>query len=891
MDPVGTGRAERRVFARRKLGVLMTLVSVSAAALQSRSSAPSGISPFPLQKSCLSQPSEQIAGLLESIRDHPTAGAWDTLGVLYAHADHVSCAIPAFENAIQLAGQDWEPHYNLALALARTGNRVRAKRELQMAIRLKPDSVSSHFALGSILQDEGRFEEAGAEFRSALSIDSTFVPAALQLSQVLLAQGKPRAAIAGLEEAARQKLPPGQSESIQAALGMAYAEGGDMANALATLEVLVAAQPDSADAQFRLGLLYDRRDLPSDQEAAAQHYREALRLDPKMDAARLALAHSLLSSQQYSQALTVLQEYIAHDSGSAPAWYLLGVVNQALGQVNAALEAFRKTTILDPRDSQARYELGVLLARAGKDREALSQLQTAERLSPRNPQVHRELATLLARTGNSEAARKERTKVAALESGTEREAATAKLTEEANRSLSAGNAQAAAETYRKALQLHPDDPKLHYNLSLALDQLGDLAAERKELEKAVALEPNLAAAQNQLGLLALGKGAFDEAEQRFKKALAIDPKFAEAAGNLAVAYSQLGNDAEAAKLFQEAIRQDPKYTKAYVNFGLLMAQKRAFNEAEQQFRTAIQVDPSYADAYAALGMVQAKTGRSSEAVQSLQKVVALEPGSARAHLNLGIALVDSYDRAAGWREFSEAVRLDPTLPAAHYNLGRFFYETGKYEDAQRELVTALRLQPDSADAAYFLALTERQNGDVERSTQLLFKVVQLQPGNADAQYLLGQNLDRQGNTAGAVEHWKQAVQADPNHSQALYNLAKALNKLADPEAQKYQDRFDALQKNQQITDRVQQLGNFALEAANAQNWPQAEEQMTEAIRLCGTCPQSAQLHRNLGLIYGRTGRIEEAERELHTALELDPQDVDAHKALSVLERLQAVQGK
>lgn len=43
----------------------------------------------------------------------------------------------------------------------------------------------------------------------------------------------------------------------------------------------------------------------------------------------------------------------------------------------------------------------------------------------------------------------------------------------------------------------------------------------------------------------------------------------------------------------------------------------------------------------------------------------------------------------------------------------------------------------------------------------------------------------------------------------------------------------------------QQLGNSALEAANAQNWSQAVEQMTEASRLCGTCPQSAPPHRNL----------------------------------------------
>jgi tetratricopeptide (TPR) repeat protein len=173
----------------------------------------------------------------------------------------------------------------------------------------------------------------------------------------------------------------------------------------------------------------------------------------------------------------------------------------------------------------------------------------------------------------------------------------------------------------------------------------------------------------------------------------------------------------------------------------------------------------------------------------------------------------------------------------------------------------------------------------------LQRVVELQPDNADAQYLLGQNLERLGKPDAALEHWKAAVSADPDHSQALFNLARALNKLHDPEAQRYQDRFDALQKRQQVTDRIEQLGNFALEAANAQNWPQAMAQMREAIELCGNCPQSAHLHRNLGLFYGRTGKIDDAEKELRTALDLQPNDADAQRALTVLESLQTAQAR
>jgi len=848
--------------------------------------------PAALPKSCLEQknPSEKIAALLESVNDHPTAGAFNTLGVLYAQEDRVSCAVVAFEAALKLEDQNWEAHYNLALALLRKGDRARARRELQNAIQQKPDSVSSHFALGSLFEDDRKLGNAEEQLRAALRIDPHFAPGAIKLSEVLINEGKPQAAVASLEDAVKQA-PPDQVELMQTALGTAYAENGEMDKALATLKDLVAARPDSAGAHFNLGLVFARQGQFKDEEGAVTEFREALQLDPGMDPARLALGRVLISLQKYSDAAPVVLEYTRHRPKDAQGFYALGQAYQGLKRSGAAAAALDRAAVLDPRDAAIRFDLGMLLASTGQTDAAIQQLEAAERINPSDISNHNELAVLLEQTGNKEGARVEKAKLAALKSDSDKESAIARFNEKAGEYLSAGDAKAAAESYGKALQLSPRDAKLHYNLSLALDRLGDLPLERKELARAIELNPNLAVAQNQLGLLALRSGQQAEAEKLFKKTLAIDPTFSEAQSNLGVLYSQQGKNAEAAQLFQQAIENDPKYTKAYVNLGLLISQQGAFSEAEQQFRTAIKIDPNYPGAYAALGMLQAKTGHGAEAVQSFQKAVALEPVSAEAHLNLGIALVDQFDRSGGLREFSEAARLDPKLAAAHCNLGRFFFEMGGYENADRELQTAIRLQPNYASALYFLALTAKQENQVERSTELLQKAIALQPDNADAQYLLGQNLEHSGDSLAAIQHWKAAVQADPSHSQALYNLAKSLNKIHDPEAKQYQDRFDALQKSQQIADRVSQLGNFALEAANAQNWPQAIEQMNEAIQLCGDCAQSAHLHKNLGFFYGRTGNIGEAKKELRTALQLAPNDADAQNGLAMLERAHEEQVK
>jgi tetratricopeptide (TPR) repeat protein len=871
---------------------MVVLAAALIAAGQSPASRQAAAAPATLlsSKSCSQQnhPSEKIAVLLESIRDRPTAGAYNTLGVLFAQADRSSCAIAAFESALKLDDQNWEVHYNLALALLRKGERTQAVRELHTAIKQKPDSASSHFALGTIFEDEKKWGEAEEEFRSTLKIDPRLAPGRIKLSELLMARGNPQAAIACLEDATQQDLPTDEADSLREALGTAYAENGEWEKALNTLKDLVASQPNSPRAHFTLGMLYARKVQASneDEQAAVAEFRACLRLDQSIDPARIALGQTLISLHEYSEAVPILREYTTRRPKDAQGFYALGMAYQALKKPEDAIGASQRAVSLDPGDAASHFALGTLLANAGQTDAALQQLKAAERIKPSDLATHNELALLFEKIGDKEHSKLERAQVSTLKSSIDKDAAIAEFYDEAGTYLSAGNAKSAADTYRKALLIDPRDAKLRYNLSLALERLGDYSAERKELEKAVALDANLVPAQDQLGLLALQSGQPAEAERLFRKALAIDPTFAEAQSNLGMLYSQQGKNEEAAQLFQQAIDNDPKYAKAHVNLGLLLAQQGSFPEAERQFRAAIQINSSYSEAYGALGMLQAKTGRGTDAVKSFRKAVELAPNSAQAHLNLGIALVDQFDRPAGFAEFSEAARLDPNLGSAHYNLGRFFFETGKYEDADKELANASRLQPDYAGALYFLALTTKQEGEMERSNALLQKVVALQPANADAQYLLGQSLEHSGDSQGAIEHWKAAVKADPDHSQALYNLAKSLNKIHDPEAKKYQDRFDALQKKQQIADRVSELGNFALEAANAQNWPQAVEQMNEAIQLCGNCPQSAHLHKNLGLFYGRTGNIGEARKELRAALQLAPNDADAQNALAAMERTQ-----
>src|SRR3989442_3657357 len=105
-------RSRTGSYSRLKLGVLMALaVTASAVALNAGPGQEGAAArPRTLPNSCLqrSHSSEKMTALIESVRDRPTAGAYNTLGVLYAQADGASCAIAAFEAALKLQDQNWE---------------------------------------------------------------------------------------------------------------------------------------------------------------------------------------------------------------------------------------------------------------------------------------------------------------------------------------------------------------------------------------------------------------------------------------------------------------------------------------------------------------------------------------------------------------------------------------------------------------------------------------------------------------------------------------------------------------------------------------------------------------------------------------------------------------
>jgi len=124
----------------------------------------------------------------------------------------------------------------------------------------------------------------------------------------------------------------------------------------------------------------------------------------------------------------------------------------------------------------------------------------------------------------------------------------------------------------------------------------------------------------------------------------------------------------------------------------------------------------------------------------------------------------------------------------------------------------------------------------------------------------------------------------------LFNLIRALHQTDPAQAKQYEARFVAVKQKQQLTSEVETLNNFALASAKQLDWPQALEQMREAIRLCGECAFKPDLHKNFGLLSCQSGDVETGEKELRMALALKPGDEDVQKAIAIAAGVRAAKG-
>jgi tetratricopeptide (TPR) repeat protein len=124
--------------------------------------------------------------------------AWDNLGLSLEGAGRLDEAEASYREAVRLNQRqtqpsEWPP-LNLGILLTRAGKLKEGEDRLREAISYSPKSAKAHYRLGANLHAQKREEEATAELRESVSLDSTDPGPVYLLARIYKSRGENDAA-------------------------------------------------------------------------------------------------------------------------------------------------------------------------------------------------------------------------------------------------------------------------------------------------------------------------------------------------------------------------------------------------------------------------------------------------------------------------------------------------------------------------------------------------------------------------------------------------------------------------------------------------------------------------------------------------------------------------
>jgi tetratricopeptide (TPR) repeat protein len=288
----------------------------------------------------------------------------------------------------------------------------------------------------------------------------------------------------------------------------------------------------------------------------------------------------------------------------------LGDAYIAQGRAEAAERLFAKALALQPDSAAARFGAGrVALAR--KDYPgAVKDLEEALALEPRATAIHYQLAIAYRGRGDLEKAQAHLGQRGDIETRPPdplmREIDNLLQSAEAynvrgGRELDAGNWAAAAENFRKGLELAPADPSLRHRLGTALFQVGDAAGAEEQFREVTRRSPEFAKAHFSLGVVLAAAGRHQEAIESFSKALAHDGGYLQARLQLANVLARSGHPGEALVEYRRVLERDPALKEAQFGSAMALVRLHRYRDARDRLGEALKARPgdpliSYAQA-------------------------------------------------------------------------------------------------------------------------------------------------------------------------------------------------------------------------------------------------------------------------------------------------------
>jgi len=217
-----------------------------------------------------------------------------------------------FEYVLAVIGENYVAHNALGVAYQEEGKLDEAVAQYSKAVSLDAEFYGAYFDLGTAFMAQGRLDDAVTALSRAIAINPDFAEAYTNLGAAFGRMNRMDEAVDALRKAI--ELKP-DYELARRNLDAALEEQARIDSAIAGFNRILASDPHNAQAHCQLGnILAGRRDF----DEAIRHFREAVRSSPEYAEARRNLAMALYFAGRYPEAWREVDLCRTHGVGLNP---------------------------------------------------------------------------------------------------------------------------------------------------------------------------------------------------------------------------------------------------------------------------------------------------------------------------------------------------------------------------------------------------------------------------------------------------------------------------------------------------------------------------------------------------------------------------------------------
>ncbi len=358
------------------------------------------------------------------------------------------------------------------------------------------------------------------------------------------------------------------------------------------------------------------------------------------------------------------------------------------GQVDAAIDGFRRAAAMSPAFADAHRMLAMALLQTGRAKEAVQSARAAANLAPNDPHALLLLGVGLQAAGQGEKALTQFEKAAKLAPGFGEAQFQA-----GNALASLGRFKEAVARYTRALELDPRAIEALSNRAVALGRLKIYPEALADCDRLIALQPWMPMHLVNKGSILLETGDIAGAIAVTEKALEIAPRDADVLSLLGQARFAGADLPGARDAYERAVEAAPGRPEIRVLLAQVLRRLEALPEALAQCDAALNLEPRFAGALYERGEAKRALEDPAGALADLDAALALAPRNVEAAVARSYALSDLGHLAEIRPAIERALRNGPNHPDALFHIAMDDLARGRWAKGWEGYEARARIVP------------------------------------------------------------------------------------------------------------------------------------------------------------------------------------------------------